>query len=388
MAITLRTRGDSTGTAERVLGRVVHAHIIDPAARRDRILVADTLMSELSPADYEGYSAVITQSALKSGIAEQLTIPVISAQSIDHLKDGHLVIVEPRTGFVLTMFRPESRHNVIFTTERCNSNCLMCSQPPKDTNDDFRVLEYLRLISLIEEQPKFLCITGGEPTLLGDGLLMILEALKKKCPDTSVQMLTNGRSFSDPSIAEALARIGHEHLICAIPLYADVAGVHDYIVQAQGAFDQTVEGIYNAARAGLRIEIRVVLHKQSIPRLQQLVEFIYRTFPFTSHVALMGLENMGYVKKNWDTLWIDPVEYAEKLEEAVRFLWLRRMTVSIYNLQLCLLPKTLWYFARRSISDYKNIYIEECNECAQRDNCAGLFLSQMNRHSEHIRAIR
>jgi hypothetical protein len=65
--------------------------------------------------------------------------------------------------------------------------------------------------------------------------------------------------------------------------------------------------LYNAEQAGLTLEIRVVLHKQSIPRLRQLANFIYRNFPFTAHVALMGLENMGYVKKNWDLLWIDPV---------------------------------------------------------------------------------
>lgn len=115
----------------------------------------------------------------------------------------------------------------------------------------------------------------------------------------------------------------------AIPLYADIAGIHDYIVQAPGAFDKTVEGLYNAAEAGLVVEIRVVLHKQSVPRLVQLAEFIYRNFPFAAHIAFMGMEHMGYVKKNWDLLWMDPVDYMPVLERAVTFLWQRRMNVSI-----------------------------------------------------------
>jgi His-Xaa-Ser system radical SAM maturase HxsC len=200
-------------------------------------------------------------------------------------------------------------------------------------------------------------------------------------------MLTNGRRYKDATFAAKVAKVKHPQLISAIPLYADIAGIHDYIVQAAGAFDETVEGLYNAAEAGLVIEIRIVLHKQSIPRLVQLAEYIYHNFPFAAHIALMGMEHMGYVKKNWDLLWIDPVEYMPALEESVRYLWRRRMNVSIYNLQLCLLPKSLWAFARRSISDFKNEYVEECGGCSQREHCAGMFTSQLGRYSEHIKAI-
>ena len=109
--------------------------------------------------------------------------------------------------------------------------------------------------------------------------------------------------------------------------------------------------------------------------------------PFVNHVALMGLENMGYVKKNWDLLWVDPLDYADLLEEAVRHLFYRRLNVSIYNLQLCVLPRSLWPFARQSISDYKNIYLDECAACDVRENCGGLFQSSATRHSRGINAV-
>jgi His-Xaa-Ser system radical SAM maturase HxsC len=386
MAITLRTRGDAREIGARFSARVVTSSV-DKDDRRDCVLLLDSPDVVAPDMPLDGYAALIAPAACADQIRARSSSPVIPVQAFDHLREGHIVTVEPRTGLVLTAYRPESRHNVIFTTERCNSNCLMCSQPPREVDDSFRVQEHLRIISLIREPPEFLCITGGEPTLLGDGLLKILSALKAKFPKTPVQMLTNGRSYCDPAVTRAIADVGHPSLISAVPLYADVAGVHDYIVQAEGAFDETVEGLYNAEQAGLSLEIRTVLHKQSIPRLPQLANFIYRNLPFAAHIALMGLENMGYVKKNWDSLWIDPVDYMGTLEDVVRFLWLRRMNVSIYNLQLCLLPKPLWSFARRSISDYKNVYIDECQACSQRENCAGLFLSQVNRHSAHIRAI-
>src|SRR5262245_44911533 len=86
-------------------------------------------------------------------------------------------------------------------------------------------------------------------------------------------------------------------------------------------FDETILGLYNAAKHGLRIEIRVDLHKQTLPRLRNLAEFIYRNLPFVNHIALMGLGNMGYVKANWSLLWEDPVDYVPVLEDTVRYLF-------------------------------------------------------------------
>jgi His-Xaa-Ser system radical SAM maturase HxsC len=263
----------------------------------------------------------------------------------------------------------------------------MCSQPPKEADDSYLIEENLKMLSLIQIHPDSIGITGGEPTLLGADLIRLLESARDKLPHTHIHMLTNGRRYKDFDFVQRIADVKHPSFVSAIPLYADVAGVHDYIVQAHGAFDETVEGLYNAAEAGLAVEIRIVLHKQSIPRLGQLAEFIYSNFPFAMHVAFMGLENMGYVKKNWEDLWIDPFDYLDSLSQCIKYLYLRRMNVSIYNLQLCLLPQSLWSFARKSISDFKNEYLDECARCDVRDYCCGLFLSQINRHSNYIHPL-
>jgi His-Xaa-Ser system radical SAM maturase HxsC len=263
----------------------------------------------------------------------------------------------------------------------------MCSQPPVIKDDNSITLEHLRLIELIPNEPEVLGITGGEPTLLGDGLVQIISRLKERIPKTKIHMLTNGRMYAYKNFTKALGEVCHPGFLSAIPLYSDVAAEHDYVVQAKGAFDQTIVGLYNAARFGLETEIRVVLHKQTIPRLVPLMEFIYRNLSFVGHVALMGLENMGYVKKNWNSLWIDPVDYRDTLLAAVRHLCYRGMNVSVYNLPLCILPKTVWPFAQQSISDFKNIYLDECNCCNARKYCAGLFSSSESRHSRGIATI-
>ena len=48
-----------------------------------------------------------------------------------------------------------------------------------------------------------------------------------------------------------------------IPIYSADPSIHDYVVQAEGAFDETVRGILNLKRFRQKVEIRVVLHKQT-----------------------------------------------------------------------------------------------------------------------------
>ena len=387
MAIKLTTYGKTAGLSHRFTVRLTRDRSVGALNKEDLVFVAQLACEGTDLGPYKNFAAVITDSSVLFDRLAVASIPAILVQSTEGYREGYIVTIEPGSGFIRTIFRPESPHNTIFTTDRCNSNCLMCSQPPKEGNDSHLVEENLKMLALIQSPPEYMGITGGEPTLLGADLIRLLQATKNKLPTTHIHMLTNGRLYQDLSFVRRIAEVNHPSFVSAIPLYADVAGVHDYIVQAHGAFDETVEGLYNAAEAGLAVEIRIVLHKQSIPRLKQLAEFIYWNFPFAEHVAFMGLENMGYVKKNWEELWIDPVDYMDLLGEAVKYLHLRRMNISIYNLQLCLLPQSLWSFARKSISDFKNEYLDVCAHCTVRGHCSGLFLSQVNRHSEHIHAL-
>jgi His-Xaa-Ser system radical SAM maturase HxsC len=306
----------------------------------------------------------------------------------DHLRDGDIVVLEGRAGLVRSLYRPYEQHHHLFVTERCNSNCLMCSQPPKD-KDDVEALtgRNLELIRLIAPHPPYLTITGGEPTLLGDHLFKLITQLKLSMPETELHILTNGRTFAWPEFARRFAELEHPKISLGIPLYSDFAGAHDYVVQAKGAFDQTVAGLHQAARNGIRVEVRVVLHKLTIPRLTKLVEYIYRNLTFVEHIALMGLEYTGYTPRNIEELWIDPYDYQDELEEAVEYLAVRNMTVSIYNHQLCVLRPSLWKYARKSISDWKTLYLPECETCSALPACGGLFQWAVKKHSDHIHAI-
>lgn len=302
-------------------------------------------------------------------------ISISSPRDGDVMAAGDVIRLRENSSLVSVLWRRGARTNTLFTTERCNSLCLMCSQPPRDDDDRWRVSELLQTIPLIDSDEPQLGITGGEPTLLGQGLTAILEACHQHLPSTELHILTNGRNFRDREAAKAWITAGGRNAMWAVPLYADVPDIHDAVVAAPGAFDETLDGLFELARHNARVEIRVVLHKMTIPRLRQLAACIYRRLPFVDHIALMGLEPMGFAKTNRDKLWIDPADYLSELRDAVFFLANRGMNVSIYNLSLCVLPKPLWQFARQSISEWKNTFPSECSECVVKDHCSGFFAS-------------
>jgi His-Xaa-Ser system radical SAM maturase HxsC len=250
----------------------------------------------------------------------------------------------------------------------------MCSQPPRDNNDDWRVDELLDLVPLIDCSVPALAITGGEPTLLGHRLAQVIEGVTICLPNTQLNILTNARRLAAPSLAEEVTKCAGR-VLWAVPLYADIAARHDYVVQSDGAFEETVNGIYNLAERHAAIEIRIVLHQQTIERLLPFAEFIWRTMPFVRHVAFMGLEPMGFAKTNRDLLYLDPLDYRDQLETAVWHLHDRGIVTSIYNTPLCLLFQDIWPLARKSISDWKNAFVPECEGCTVRDACGGFFVS-------------
>src|SRR3569623_321336 len=286
---------------------------------------------------------------------------------------GDVVELIPERGRVRTRYRRGANANTLFATERCNSYCLMCSQPPRRVDDGWRVQDMLDVVALLDRVTPELGISCGEPSLLGDGLVEVLRACRDRLPNTPLHVLSNGRRFGTTALADAVAALAHPRLTWGVPLYADVASVHDYVVQSAGAFDETLQGLLVMASKGLAIAVRVVLPAPTVARLPALAAFLYRHVPSAVHIAFMGLEPIGFALANRQALWVDPEDMAQPLTQAVPNLANRGMAVSLYNLPLCTLPAALRPFARRSISDWKQRYLPACGGCAARPACAGFF---------------
>jgi His-Xaa-Ser system radical SAM maturase HxsC len=307
--------------------------------------------------------------------------------TLSYVQDGDILAVRPRIGVLRVLYRRQSRHNSLMVTPACNNLCLMCSQPPEKTDGDvFRLV--WDAIPLMDIDTPELIISGGEPTLLGRRLPQLLQRLKSYLPSTSIHILTNGRRLKYLALAQDIAAVQNSDLVLGIPVYSDVSHEHDFVVQARGAFDETVRGILNAARCGLRVELRIVITKVNFGWLPRISRFIARNFPFVCNVAFMGMEPVGLAKANLPDVWTDPADSCDLLKEAVQELKRHRVPVTVYNHQLCTIPSVLWDDSRQSISDWKNVFLPACQGCGVRHRCCGFFASGTTIHSRAIRPLR
>ena len=96
----------------------------------------------------------------------------------------------------IVLFEKNSNDNALYITDKCNNSCIMCPQPLKKKKESY-LESNLGIISLLLDSPEVIGITGGEPTEEWDELIKILNFLSEKHPNTIVQLLTNGRTFSD-----------------------------------------------------------------------------------------------------------------------------------------------------------------------------------------------
>lgn len=343
---------------------------------------------DLRAADAAGFrSAILLGGDLPENGLAKLKEFVVLPDHFSYLGEGDVLGFKPATRHLRTLYRRRSAHNFFFVTERCNHYCLMCSQPPRNVEDGWLLDEIEAAIELVSPETRSFAFTGGEPLLEWGKLVRVLARCRDLLPKTAVHVLTNGRAFARTDVAKGWADIGHPQLMAGIPVYAAVDHIHDYVVQAKGAFDETLVGILKLKDRGQRVEIRVVLHAITAPRIIETCRWLARNFAFVDHVALMGLENTGFTLANSDLLWIDPVDYRDQLAEAVHILSDARVPVSIYNLPRCVLARSVWPFAVQSISDWKNGYADACVHCVERPRCAGFFTSGRPKWSRGIEPI-
>lgn len=365
--------GKAYNIADEIFGRITFGKNI--LARKDEILVSKDATSVPM-----GYTAVITNSnRVKSDKPY-----ICDVEALDEFNEGDIVVIN-KEGEISFVYEINSVSNSIFVTGRCNHRCIMCPQPPI-TNEKDRTEFNLRLIELFDKKTEEVGITGGEPTLIGDSLFEIIKQIKKHLPKAAISILSNGVKFADKEYALKLAACNSYDLQVDVPLFSDIAGLHNEIVGAK-TFYKTVQGLYNLALYGNKVGIRVVLHKLTYKRLPQLADFIYHNFPFVSQVAFMQMETTGLAEDNIQKLWIDPKDYNKELEEAVRLLSTHGINTYIYNAQLCVLPKELHDFSVKSISEWKDVYLDECSECKLKNSCGGLFESNKRYHSKYIKSM-
>ncbi|MBO1588490.1 conserved hypothetical protein [Serratia proteamaculans] len=330
---------------------------------------------------------LVSKAKSDSQLPVYFTDSVFSKELFDSIEDGDIGIVNNGNMLRVILSR-RANHNTVLVTERCNNSCLFCSQPPKTGNDDWLLSQSALAIASFSLNG-VVGVSGGEPLLYGDDFLHFIDFIIENSPGTALHVLTNGRKFSDVSFTRQMKeRSDKIKITFGIPLYSSRSSVHDYLVGSEGAFDETVRGLINAGNSGINIELRIIPTQANYTELDDIVEFAGRVFSNINQISLMGLESIGWARKNWSSIFVEHDSYSEKILSAVETAQRSGIPLTIFNYPLCHLPERAWGFATQSISDWKNYYPKECDECTQKSSCAGYFSSSKGRFHQPPRPIK
>jgi His-Xaa-Ser system radical SAM maturase HxsC len=297
----------------------------------------------------------------------------IAPMTADGLEEGDVVDCNPDRARAIVLFRESDAHHSLFLTNRCNSYCLMCSQPPTRHDDGWLVEHAIEIVRHARVAPAVIGISGGEPLLASEGLQRVFATIRECWPDTEIEILTNGRLLHQARVRQALFSEPPTNVRWLVPLYGHADFLHDFVVQSPGAFDETLEGLLTLQSLRQPIQLRIVLIEPVLDILDELCRFIGQNLPFVECVALMACEPTGFALANRDLCELDLLDAAPMLDRASRILERYQVRHVFMNAPLCALPPRLWGRATRSISDWKNTYADECARCSVKDRCCGLF---------------
>ena len=284
--------------------------------------------------------------------------------------NGDVLWIVPGSKSARRLIRANSRHNTFLVTERCDQLCVMCSQPPKAKHFDMFVA--LEQAALLAPRGMTIGISGGEPTLYKDRLFALLETVIEDRPDLQFHVLTNGQHFASEDIP-FLSSKRMANIVWAVPIYADTPALHDRIVGKEGAFGQLLESMLMLSHTLARLELRTVLLQSNVERLPFLADFLTEYVPFAEFWSIMQLERIGFGKMNWATEFFDSSIDFKNVGRALNIATGRGMNAYLYNFPYCSVPEPYREYAVNSISDWKQKYMAECENCHARSICTGFF---------------
>jgi MoaA/NifB/PqqE/SkfB family radical SAM enzyme len=155
---------------------------------------------------------------------------------------------------------------------QCNCDCIFCAVA------DSRNLPGLSFDRVVEHLTSgaangfaHLTISGGEPTIRRD--LPQIVSTARRLGFSHIQVQTNARALANRQITERLFEAGVDKFLPSI--HGHNADVHDAIMRAKGAFNQTVRGIANiVALQRTSVSTNTVITKQNYAYLPQLGELL------------------------------------------------------------------------------------------------------------------
>jgi radical SAM protein with 4Fe4S-binding SPASM domain len=226
----------------------------------------------------EGYDACEAEKRLSrryrvdaSNLREDYEITVDRIRSLA-LPDGACPIHDMELDIQAPLSNPPSApyRMDLALTYRCNENCSHCynarprNYPEIDTHSWMKIISELWDIGI-----PHICFTGGEATLRRDLPDLITHA---EAQGQITGLLTNGRRLADYGYTKSLKAAGLDHV--QITIESAHAAIHDQMVRAKGAWEDTVAGIRNSLELGLFVMTNTTLLQANAYHIQETIDFL------------------------------------------------------------------------------------------------------------------
>lgn len=310
---------------------------------------------------------------------------------IDRLRNAHSYDVYElwENGKLSEYYDDSSLDNYFFVTGKCNSNCVMCPSPDisRQKGGSTSVNTLIEIAKHIPTDAPHLTITGGEPFMIGPDIFRFFEFLRDKFECTDFLFLTNGRIFAVDSYVQRFVEKAPKNSIVAIPIHGSTAEIHDMITQTNGSFNQTIIGIKKLLKAGIHVELRIVVSRLNEKDIHNIAKMISNELSGVDYVSIMAMEMTGNARVNQDEVWISYVDAALVAEDAALVLIENGIDVKLYNFPLCTVKKEFWTLCEKSISPDKVRYAETCEICKMKNACGGVFAGTMSMEKGELSAI-
>ncbi|MBF0485611.1 MAG: radical SAM protein [Candidatus Omnitrophica bacterium] len=213
-----------------------------------------------------------------------------------------------------------ARRVAIFVGYSCNNNCRFCVVADKRSFAD-RTTEQIQkeLKEAYAGGARQVVFTGGECTLRKD--ICGLVSFAKKTGFPSVQIQTNGRSFSSMEFCKKILLAGMS--VFAPSLHGATADLHDELTCKKGSFRQTVLGIHNVrklTKGKLPILTNTVIVKKNYRFLPEIARLLAGLGVYQMQFAFVHAQgNAGRFYKSVVPRKTDVVPYVtEALDIAIR----------------------------------------------------------------------
>lgn len=258
------------------------------------------------------------------------------------------------------------KKKVLFMGGLCNNRCICCYNENK-TKKYSKTIDEIKseMLSAKKKGAENLEIIGGEPTIRSDFKKILPYA--KQIGYKNIDIISNGRMFSYvnfcriicPYISKAIVKIRgfRPH-------------IHDSMTQVPGSLEQTIHGIKNLQKFGVRIVANIIITEQNYISLPETVKCLINSG--VRSFLLEYVKPSGIANKNFEKLaprFSDIVPYVFKtldLEHTAKW-------IKVQGIPYCLMKNCQDHIIDLKFNQNAKIKFSECKQCKYLDSCGGVW---------------